>query len=234
MRATTSRFGRLLCIVSTVTAGAILVLASPASAEAPKCCLTIVAPAGNAVLPPGEALVIGTAQGEGVTRVDIDVNGQGGTTVAVSGGGFSAPVKLSKGKNVIRVLAGKTSASVVVVAEAKGGYRYHREVEKCVACHDKPEQGYAVAGPQSTVCYRCHDRQDTGKNVHGPLGGGECTACHDPHGSGNAALTTARHETLCVSCHDQESSAAHLRRAKAKACTACHEPHSSDKQFLQK
>ena len=232
MRATTSWIGRLLGIA--VAAAGCLLPALPASAEAPKCCLTIVAPAGNAVLPPGNVLVIGTAQGEGITRVDIDVNGKGGTTVPVSGGGFSAPVKISKGKNVIRAFAGKTSASVVVVADARGGYRYHREVEKCAACHDRPEQGYAVAGPQSTVCYRCHDRQDAGKNVHGPLGGGECTACHDPHGSGNAALTTAQQETLCVSCHDQESSAEHFRRSKGKECTVCHEPHSSEKKFLRK
>lgn len=234
MRATTSWFGRLLGIAFAAAAAGCFFAAAPASAEEPKCCVTILAPVPDAALPPGNALVIGTVKGEGVTRVDVDVNGQGGTTVAVSGGGFSVPVKLSKGRNVIRVLAGKTSASVVVVAGAKGGYRYHQDVEKCAACHDRPEQGYAVAGPQSTVCYRCHDRQDAGKNVHGPLGGGECTACHDPHGSGNAALTTARHESLCISCHDQESSADHFRRSKGKACTACHEAHSSDRRFLQK
>lgn len=234
MRATTSWSGLLLGIAAAATAAGVLLLAPPASADAPKCCLTIVAPAANAVLPPGKALVIGTAQGEGVTRVDIDVNGQGGMTVPVSGGGFSAPVNLSRGRNVIRAVAGKTSASVAVVADAKGGYRYHHGIEKCAGCHDRPDEGYAVAGPQSTVCYRCHDRQDAGKNVHGPLGGGECTACHDPHGSGNAALTASRHGTLCVSCHDQESSAEHFRRSKGKECTACHEAHSSDRRFLQK
>ena len=234
MRDTTSWSGLFLAILVATAAGGILLPAVPASGEAPKACLTIVAPAGDAVLPPGSVLVIGSARGEGITRVDIDVNGQGRKSVAVSGGGFSAPVQLSKGRNVIRVAAGKSSVSVAVTAEAKGAYRYHPEIEKCAGCHDRPERGYAVSGPKETMCYRCHDRQDARKNVHGPLGGGDCTACHDPHGSGNAALTTARHETLCVSCHDQESSADHLRRAKAKACTACHEPHSSDRQFLQK
>ncbi len=234
MRATTSWSGLFLAILVATAAGGILLPAVPASGEAPKACLTIVAPAGDAVLPPGSVLVIGSARGEGITRVDIDVNGQGRKSVAVSGGGFSAPVHLSKGRNVIRVVAGKSSASVAVTAEARGAYRYHPEIEKCAGCHDRPERGYAVSGPKETMCYRCHDRQDGRKIVHGPLGGGDCTACHDPHGSGNVALTTARHETLCVSCHDQESSAEHFRRSKARACTACHEPHSSDKQFLQK
>ncbi len=234
MRPTRSRSGLFLAILIAAAAGRTLLPAAPASAEAPTPRRTIVAPAGDAALPAGKALVIGSVRGEGVARVDIDVNRQGKKSVAVSGGGFSAPVQLSTGKNVIRVVAGKDSASIAVVVESTGAYRYHPEIDKCSGCHDRPERGYAVAGADETVCYRCHDRQDARKNVHGPLGGGDCTSCHDPHGSGHAALTKARHEALCVSCHDQESSADHLKRSKGKACTACHEPHSSDKQFLQK
>ncbi len=232
MRVRRSWSGLFLAVL--VAAGGMVLPAARAFGEAPKPALSILAPAADAVLPAGKALVIGSARGEGIARVDIDVNGRGKKSVAVSGGGFFAPVELIKGKNVIRVVAGKNSASVAVVVEAKGAYRYHPEVEKCAGCHDRAERGYGLPGANETICYRCHDRQDTKRNVHGPLGGGECTACHDPHGSGNAALTTARHEALCVSCHDQESSAEHFRRSRAKACTACHEPHSSDKQFLQK
>ncbi len=232
MRATTSVFGQILAIL--VAAGGMALPAATVFGEAARPCLTIVAPATNAALPPGRALVVGAARGDGITSVVIDVDGQQRKTVAVSGGAFNAEVKLSHGRNVIRVAAGKSAASVAVIGDPKGAYRYHPEVEKCAGCHDRPERGYAVAGPRDTICYRCHDRQDAKKNVHGPLGGGECTACHDPHGSGNAALTTARLETLCVSCHDQESSADHLKRSKGKACTACHEPHSSEKQFLRK
>ncbi len=234
MRAAIFRSGLFLAILVVAAAGGLLLPAAPACAEAPKPCLTIVAPARDAALPAGNALVIGSVRGDGITRVDIDVNGKGRKGVAVSGGGFSALVQLSNGKNVIRVVAGKNAASVAVVAGATAAYRYHPEIDKCAGCHDRPERGYSLAGANETICYRCHDRQDGRKNVHGPLGGGDCTACHDPHGSGNAALTTARHEALCVSCHDQESSAEHLKRSKGKACTACHEPHSSDKQFLQK
>ncbi len=234
MRATTPWSVLFPAILIAATAGGAAFPPAAASAEAPNAPLAIVAPSADAVLPPGTALVIGSARGNGIARVDVDVNGKGKKSVPVSGGAFSVPVPLSAGRNVIRVVAGKASASVAVVVGEKGGYRYHPEVEKCAGCHDRPERGYAVAAPQEKLCYRCHDRQDAKKIVHGPLGGGDCTACHDPHGSGNAALAKARHETLCVSCHDQESSAEHFRRSKGKACTACHEPHSSDKQFLQK
>jgi hypothetical protein len=44
----------------------------------------------------------------------------------------------------------------------------------------------------------------------------------------------ARHESLCITCHDQKSSEAHFRKSRGKACTACHDPHSSDKPFLQR
>lgn len=233
MRAKTSVSGLFLAILAGVSAAALLP-AAPASAEAPKSCLSILAPASEAVVAPGKVLVIGSARGEGLSRVEIDVNGKGKRTVDVSGGGFSTVLDLSRGRNVIRVTAGKSGTSVVVMVESKGAYRYHPEVEKCGSCHDRPGGGYAVAGPLQSICYRCHDRLDTGRNVHGPLGGGECTACHDPHGSGNASLALARHETLCVTCHDQESSAEHFRRSQNRQCTTCHAAHSSDKPFLQK
>lgn len=233
MRSTTIA-ARLVLAVLFLSAGAAAFGASAASAEVPKSCISIIAPGSEAVLAPGRVLVIGTAKGEGLSNVDVDVNGKGKQTVGVKGGGFSVPVTLSRGKNAIRVAAGKTSVTVVVSVEGAGAYRYHPEIEKCASCHDAAERGHLVAGRKDALCYRCHDKQDAAKNVHGPLGGGECTACHDPHGSGNAALTVARPESLCLTCHDQESSADHVRRARGKACTSCHEPHASDKQFLQR
>ena len=215
--------------------GAMLLLSAPfAAGGAPPPCLAVIAPANGAALPPGKALVIGTAKGEGLSRVEIDVNGKGRTSVDVTGGAFRATVPLSRGSNIVRVSAGKASVSVSVRGEAKGGYRYHENVEQCASCHDKGGSGYTVRGPKDALCYRCHDRQDAGRIVHGPLGGGDCTACHDPHGSMNAALTVARAETLCVSCHDQESSTKHMKESRGRRCTECHAPHSSDKTFLRK
>jgi len=213
-----------LCLLSGISS----------AAGPPVPCLAVIAPGNGAVLPPGKILVIGTAKGEGISRVQIDVNGKGQTEAAVSGGAFHATVPLPEGRNILRVGVGKNSVAVAVTGEGKGGYGYHEDVEKCASCHDNPAGSYAVRGPKDALCYRCHDRQDGGRIVHGPLGGGECTVCHDPHGSMNVALTVARPEALCVSCHDQESSAKHMKQSRGRRCTECHTPHSSDKSFLRK
>ncbi len=196
------------------------------------------APVDGASIPAGRVLVIGKA-GKGVSRVDVDVNGKGKQAIAVTRGGFSAHVTLAAGKNVIRASAGKAAATVTVSAAdrmppGKATYRYHAVAEKCPECHGPGGKGFAVAPPRDTLCYRCHKRMDGKRLVHGPMGSGDCTACHDPHGSGNKSLTVARHESLCITCHDQKSSEAHFGKSRGKACTVCHDPHSSDKPFLQK
>ena len=145
-----------------------------------------------------------------------------------------ASVYLTPGKNVLTVHADGASVGRSVVASTTVTYRYHPEVEKCAGCHKDTVRGYLVTGREDTVCYQCHDRKDGKKLVHGPLGGGECTSCHDPHGAMNASLTIAGVEGLCVRCHDQPHSAKHMRESKAVGCVTCHEPHSSSKVFLQK
>lgn len=196
--------------------------------------LQVIAPGNGAVLPPGKILVIGTAKEEGISRVEVDLNGKGSRSVGVTGGGFSVEIPLPPGKNVLRVAAGKSSVSIAVTGDPKGGYRYHEDAGRCASCHDRPGTGYAVRAPKDALCYRCHDRQDAGRNIHGPLGGGECTACHDPHGSMNAGLVLKRPDELCGGCHDQESSTKHMKDSRGRRCTGCHDPHSSDKAFLRR
>lgn len=205
-----------------------------ASADTAAPCLRVIAPSDGASLPSGNILVIGTVKGVGGAPIEIDVNGKGKKRVDAGGGGFSTVVPLSPGKNAIRLAAGRTSVSVVVTGAAGGRYRYHPDVARCAGCHERKGSGYALAARKDAVCYRCHKRQDGGKSLHGPLGSGECTACHDPHGSMHAALTVARTETMCVACHDQESSAGHMKRSRGKECTECHDPHSSNRAFLQR
>lgn len=196
--------------------------------------IEILAPAGGAQVPPGKALVIGRVKGGSVKGVEVDVNGKVHHRALTSGGGFMASVYLLKGKNVLTVHADGASVDRSVVASDTVTYRYHPEVEKCAGCHGDTARGYLITGRQDTVCYQCHDRKDGKKLVHGPLGGGECTTCHDPHGALNAALTVAGAEGLCVRCHDQASSRKHIGESKAVGCVTCHEPHSSSKVFLQK
>lgn len=196
--------------------------------------LRILAPADGAAIRPGKVLVIGRAAGRGMTRVDIDVNGRSRQSVPVVGGGFSATVTLSPGRNIVRAVSGGSAAQAMLAGAEKGSFRYHAGVEKCADCHAKGGRGYAIPPPTDALCYRCHRRQDKGRLVHGPIGSGDCAACHDPHGSAHKALTRERHETLCVTCHDQQSSEGHLKASRGKACTSCHDSHSSAKTFLRK
>lgn len=195
--------------------------------------IEILAPANGAQMPPGKALVIGRVTG-GALSVEVDVNGKVHHNALTSGGGFMASVYLMRGKNVLAVHADGASVERSVVASDTVTYRYHPEVEKCAGCHKDTVRGYLVTGRQDNVCYQCHDRKDGKKLVHGPLGGGECTSCHDPHGAMNSSLTIAAAEGLCVGCHDQPHSAKHMKESKAVGCVTCHEPHSSSKAFLQK
>lgn len=220
-----------LAFLAFMAGGGILPAIS-VSGEPGKPALQILAPANGAGMSAGRALVIGKAAGDGTGRVEIEVNGKGKQSAALVRGGFFAPVSLSMGKNVIRASAGESVAVVEVHASKRGTYAYHKPVEKCAECHGAGGKGYSVGAAKDKVCYRCHGRMDRKKMVHGPMGSGECTACHDPHGSGNRAFTVARPDLLCVSCHDQKASAGHIAKSRGKACTACHEPHSSDKVFL--
>ena len=195
--------------------------------------IEILAPADGARIPPGKMLVIGRVTG-GYRSVEVDVNGKVHHGALATGGGFMASVYLMQGRNVLTVHADGASAERVVFASDNVTYRYHPEVEKCAGCHGDTARGYLVTGRNDTVCYRCHDRKDGKKLVHGPLGGGECTSCHDPHGAMNASLTVAGAEGLCVKCHDQPHSAKHMRESKAVGCVTCHEPHSSGREYLQK
>ena len=116
----------------------------------------------------------------------------------------------------------------------KPGVVYHPEVKKCARCHPGAPKEYRVARPVDALCYRCHKRMDAKKYVHGPLGSGECTSCHDPHGSPYRALSVASPGALCPTCHDQASSRRHMKQSPGKGCVSCHDPHSSERNFLLK
>ena len=196
--------------------------------------IEILAPLEGVAVPPGKVLVIGRVKEGSALGVEIDVNGKVHQKVHATGGGFMAFVYVTRGKNVLTVHADGASTEKSIVASETVTYRYHPEAEKCAGCHAETSRGYVVSGRKDTVCYQCHDRKDGKKLVHGPLGGGECTSCHDPHGAMNASLTVAGAEGLCVKCHDQPHSQKHVRESRAAGCVTCHEPHSSSKDYLQK
>jgi predicted CXXCH cytochrome family protein len=193
----------------------------------------ILAPSEGAVLPEGKFLVIGRSALEG-KRVEVAVNDSFAGKDTVDRGGFSVPVVLAPGKATIVARVGGKEASVAVTVGGKPDYVVHPALEKCSGCHPAGEKSFRVQTPKDKVCYRCHQRKDRRKEVHGPMGAGECTACHDSHGSSHKALTVAEPQALCVLCHDQKSSEKHMKNSKGKPCVQCHDPHASDKPYHQK
>ena len=104
--------------------------------------------------------------------------------------------------------------------------------QKCGACHSTHFSEYPglLPAPQQEVCLSCHGQDDFSKSdalknirkelegkkyLHGPLQEGECSACHDPHGSDNVRLLTGPYPAslylpykkgsydFCLQCHDK-------------------------------
>lgn len=108
--------------------------------------------------------------------------------------------------------------------------------QKCEACHqyDEPREHTFKAIKQDKLCATCHPLENR-TVVHTPVHDGQCTGCHDPHGSEFRMMLIADPtKGLCVSCHTQEDNARqHVHGpVAAGACILCHEPHSSWKPNL--
>ena len=109
----------------------------------------------------------------------------------------------------------------------------------CGDCHD-PHKGSAVKGGgtsllgESETCAKCHPSQ-RGPFVfeHEAMREG-CTTCHNPHGSVNNKMLTARNQSLCLKCHFLQATGAgryviggfdHSSRLSQGTCwsAGCHE-----------
>lgn len=103
----------------------------------------------------------------------------------------------------------------------------------CEPCHldlEPRDHTFRFPDDREKLCYRCHavEMRDV---IHDPVAKGDCTACHDPHGSSRKMMLKLDPATeLCQSCHEdrgyREKRFVHGPVAVG-ACIVCHEPHSS-------
>ncbi len=236
--ATGSRRGRPRLAASLAMLGAAVALALAAAPsaragppESPPRRFRILAPTENAVLPPGDAYVIGASSGGGAALLQVALDGKLSRLATATGGGFWCKLTLSPGVHAIRVASGKDETTISVAVSPSGDYRYHPQVENCEGCHARPGGSFKPGVPAARLCAKCHKPRDAGRYVHGPVAAGGCTACHDPHGARNPRLQ--RFAPPCFACHQPFPAAARSHEPlKRGACVSCHNPHSADDPAL--
>lgn len=115
---------------------------------------------------------------------------------------------------------------------------------QCAICHQQSNANHPSGGKNDfklaenggkELCFSCHERSDQNPVVHKPVQKGDCTACHDPHGSSaELMLKKATTAELCYSCHDASKAKKAVVHGPVAAgdCNVCHNPHSSQNKGL--
>jgi len=94
----------------------------------------------------------------------------------------------------------------------------HPVIEGHVSCSDchEPHKGDAVLGRGTSLasandtCLQCHSAQRGPYAFEHEATREGCTTCHQPHGSVNNKMLTARNASLCLKCHFQEHRAGQI------------------------
>jgi predicted CXXCH cytochrome family protein len=73
--------------------------------------------------------------------------------------------------------------------------------------------------------------------AHAPAAKGECSSCHEPHGSASARLVRGGLSEVCLSCHQNEAKKAGTAPTthapfSGGDCLSCHLPHASAHESL--
>ncbi len=211
--------------------GVVGLMASPALAA------QITAPVNGSRIVGGLVHVIGRLD-PGQEKAEFLLDGEPVPEVRRDGPAFYVRFSPKAGLHKFEVAGPGKNASVSFVyggpSTATGDYLYHQPATegKCSECHLKGFQKVGVS--KGGACFNCHSAW---RNVyiHGPVAAGECTTCHDPHGSVDPAMLKQDERKLCILCHDQPSSKRHIE-AEKKGCRSCHDPHGSadSKLFIRK
>jgi len=112
------------------------------------------------------------------------------------------------------------------------------EDHKCTECH-LSEFSVRMKAPQKKVCFDCHDTTEAvfvkSKFKHQPVDNGECTTCHNPHGSALPKMLKGPIKTLCTDCHEdpigKKAKSSHVPFENGE-CVSCHSPHASPNKGL--
>ncbi len=109
-------------------------------------------------------------------------------------------------------------------------------VGACTVCHnpvDGEDHEFRFAAEKQDLCFACHERSRDMMllaHQHTPVVEGNCTGCHDPHGSEYRFTLKGEAAELCFQCHDTEKfTDEHVHGPVAAGdCNACHNPHASE------
>lgn len=173
--------------------------------------------------------------------------------VEVEVGGFSIPLDLSPGSNLVEVKSpdGETvrveiflqsedePAPADAVELVLHEFGIPEEIEDCGSCHPEKERQQgdwtAIEIEQSTCAEDCHEEEVDQPYLHGPTAIGNCVACHNPHGSQHRRFLVTATEHLCSRCHDIEAEEAgsvlHSPFEEGE-CVSCHSPHGGANQLF--
>lgn len=129
-------------------------------------------------------------------------------------------------------LTHKTEVDSTIAKTPTWSFHPAPEKNECKTCHDKQQSFRLIAEPE-VLCSSCHEQAE-GTFIHAPVEAGECTVCHNPHGTKTPQLLTIAGQELCFQCHDEEE----LKSAEAHeglgdtVCYECHDPHNADNEYL--
>ncbi|MEW5702009.1 MAG: cytochrome c3 family protein [Candidatus Zixiibacteriota bacterium] len=142
------------------------------------------------------------------------------------------------------------------IAHFVAGPVQHSPAEDCAVCHGAHEAPAAnlLLKNQGDLCRDCHTAapEAGSRSVHAPFASGECSGCHNPHGSDRKGLLGPRRQveptpmgavlrypkldstdvSLCQTCHRDQVQAWRDQPVlhspvKKGDCRICHAPHES-------
>jgi predicted CXXCH cytochrome family protein len=103
----------------------------------------------------------------------------------------------------------------------------------CISCHENAVPRMALGSRLPAVGFlQALTRHLPTSHIHDPLLG-ECSECHEHHGSSHDALLRSDPASLCMSCHEDVANAiasapfSHSAVKNDRACLNCHTPHHS-------